>query len=128
MAAALATMAATALAAFVIGLKRGPSTALWLALGAPVIILPWLAFLWLRFDSTNGVVICFWLLAAVWATDIGAYAVGRLVGGPKLWPQVSPNKTWSGLAGGATAAVAIGLVTSWLLDGTYAAGLAITGF
>jgi phosphatidate cytidylyltransferase len=124
----IAAVAATALAAFLVGLRRGRPTALWLALGAPVIILPWLAFLWLRFHTADGAVICFWLLAAVWATDIGAYAVGRLVGGPKLWPRVSPNKTWSGLAGGATAAAAVGLVTSWLLDGTYAAALAITGF
>jgi phosphatidate cytidylyltransferase len=124
---ALVAVALTALATFVAAMGRGRPTALWLALGAPVIILPWLAFLWLRFDTGNGAVICFWLLAAVWATDIGAYAVGRLVGGPKLWPQVSPNKTWSGLAGGATAAALVGLVTSWLLDGTYAAGLAITG-
>jgi phosphatidate cytidylyltransferase len=37
------------------------------------------------------------------ATDVGAYFVGRTVGGPKLWPRISPNKTWSGLAGGMVA-------------------------
>lgn len=42
----------------------------------------------------------FALLLAIWATDIAAYAAGRLIGGPKLAPTVSPNKTWSGLAGG----------------------------
>ena len=47
------------------------------------------------------------------ATDVGAYFVGRNVGGPKLWPKVSPNKTWSGLAGGMTAsAVALLLLSS----------------
>ncbi len=47
----------------------------------------------------------FWVLAVVWATDIGAYAFGRLIGGPKLAPSVSPNKTWSGAAGGLLCAV-----------------------
>jgi phosphatidate cytidylyltransferase len=40
------------------------------------------------------------------ATDVGAYFVGRTVGGPKLWPRVSPNKTWSGLIGGMVASAA----------------------
>jgi phosphatidate cytidylyltransferase len=49
----------------------------------------------------------------VMATDIGAYFVGRNVGGPKLWPKVSPNKTWSGLVGGMTAsAIALLLLSS----------------
>ncbi|MEQ9445525.1 MAG: phosphatidate cytidylyltransferase [Rhodospirillaceae bacterium] len=53
----------------------------------------------------------FWVLAVVWATDIGAYFVGRLVGGPKLASSISPYKTWSGAIGGAVSAVvaAIGL-------------------
>lgn len=50
----------------------------------------------------------FWLLAVVWATDIGAYAAGRLIGGPKLAPSISPNKTWSGAIGGLIAATLIG--------------------
>lgn len=46
------------------------------------------------------------------ATDVGAYFVGRNVGGPKLWPKVSPNKTWSGLAGGmTTSAIALLLLS-----------------
>ena len=47
----------------------------------------------------------FWVLAVVWATDIGAYAFGRIIGGPKLAPAVSPNKTWSGAIGGLLSAV-----------------------
>lgn len=47
----------------------------------------------------------FWLLAVVWATDIGAYAFGRMIGGPKLAPSVSPNKTWSGAVGGLASGV-----------------------
>lgn len=47
----------------------------------------------------------FWLLAVVWGTDIGAYALGRIIGGPKLAPSISPNKTWSGAFGGVISAV-----------------------
>ncbi len=49
--------------------------------------------------------ITFMLLAVVWCSDIGAYAVGRLVGGPRLAPGISPGKTWSGAAGGLAAAM-----------------------
>ena len=44
-----------------------------------------------------GVVGVLWLFAVVWTTDIAAYFAGRAVGGPKLWPRVSPKKTWSGV-------------------------------
>jgi phosphatidate cytidylyltransferase len=46
----------------------------------------------------------------VWTTDTAAYFVGRTVGGPKLWPRVSPKKTWSGAIGGTLAATALGAV------------------
>lgn len=55
------------------------------------------------------------ILALTWATDIAAYFAGRAIGGPKLWPAVSPKKTWSGaiggLIGGAVAACAVVLVS-----------------
>lgn len=125
--AAFAIAGATMLAAFVAGLGRGRTTAFWLAAGAPVAILPCLAFLWLRFGLEEGRTLGFWLLAAVWATDIGAYAVGRTVGGPKLWRRVSPNKTWSGLLGGVIAAALVGIATSWLMAGDRALALALAG-
>lgn len=125
---ALWAVPATAVAAFLFGLGRGRTTAMWLAVGAPVVLLPCLAFLWLRLGTEEGRHICLWLLAAVWATDIGAYATGRTVGGPKLWPQVSPNKTWSGLAGGVISAGIVGIVTSWLVDGDRGVTLTLSGF
>lgn len=48
------------------------------------------------------------LFAATWAADIGAFAVGSVLKGPKLWPRFSPNKTWSGFVGGLAAATAAG--------------------
>jgi phosphatidate cytidylyltransferase len=50
-----------------------------------------------------------WMFAVVWATDIAAYFTGRRLGGPKLWPRVSPKKTWSGFAGGLLAATLAGV-------------------
>ena len=48
----------------------------------------------------------------VWTTDVGAYFVGRAVGGPKLMPQVSPNKTWAGALGGMGAAVIVAVAVA----------------
>jgi phosphatidate cytidylyltransferase len=51
----------------------------------------------------------------VWATDIGAYAAGRSLGGPRLAPRWSPRKTWAGLAGGVLGAALVGWATAaWL--------------
>lgn len=48
------------------------------------------------------------LFACTWSADIGAFAVGSALKGPKLWPRFSPNKTWSGFVGGLAAATAVG--------------------
>lgn len=81
----------------------------WLALGVPYIVLPAVALLWLRTDKLIGRETVFFILFVVWATDIGAYAFGRLIGGPKLAPRLSPKKTWAGLLGG----MACAALTGW---------------
>ncbi len=60
----------------------------------------------LRSDPEQGFVALLFLYAVVWSTDIAAYFVGRIVGGRKLMPAVSPKKTWSGAIGGTVAAIA----------------------
>ena len=54
----------------------------------------------LRADSPFGLEAVLFLFAVVWMTDIGGYVFGRSIGGPKLWPAVSPGKTWAGAIGG----------------------------
>jgi phosphatidate cytidylyltransferase len=73
-------------------------------------ILPGMAALiWLRSDALAGRSNMLFVVAIVWASDIGAYLLGRLLGGPKMAPAVSPGKTWSGSVGGVVCAGLIGL-------------------
>jgi len=64
---------------------------------------------WLRTGGWGNVL---FVLLVVWATDIGAYLIGRFGGGPRLAPRISPGKTWSGAAGGLASALAVGLGTA----------------
>lgn len=60
-----------------------------------------------RRDPASGFTALMLVLLVVWATDIGGYFAGRSIGGPKLWPQVSPKKTWAGAIGGFAASLAV---------------------
>ncbi len=60
-----------------------------------------------------GRIFIFFLFFTVWGTDIGAYFAGRRLGGPKLWPRVSPKKTWSGAIGGLIIGAIIGCALVW---------------
>jgi len=73
------------------------------ALGVGYIGTAAISILFLRAQPL-GFALALWALAIVWATDIGAYFAGRAIGGPKLAPKISPNKTWAGLIGGMVAA------------------------
>ncbi|MGH7046962.1 MAG: phosphatidate cytidylyltransferase [Stellaceae bacterium] len=87
----------------------------WAALGALWVALPCIALLWLTRQGTGSRATLLWMLAVVWATDTGAYAVGRTIGGPRLAPRLSPRKTWSGFAGGIGCAALIGAATAFAL-------------
>jgi len=87
----------------------------WQSLGVLYVGFPCIAIIWIRAQHDQGLATLFWLLALVMAVDTGAFAAGRLIGGPKLAPRISPRKTWAGLAGGVVAAMLIGWTTSlWL--------------
>ena len=79
------------------------------ALGPLYVGLPALAMLTLRSGEDCGASMILFIFMVVWATDTFAFFCGRWLGGPKLWPRVSPNKTWSGSAGGLVAGMLVGL-------------------
>jgi phosphatidate cytidylyltransferase len=60
-----------------------------------------------RVDPAKGFAALMFVLLIVWVTDSGGYFAGRGIGGPKLWPRVSPKKTWAGAAGGFAASLAV---------------------
>ncbi|MBL8834095.1 MAG: phosphatidate cytidylyltransferase, partial [Rhodospirillales bacterium] len=92
-------------------------------IGVPVVCL-----VWLRGEDNAGLAAILWLLASVWATDIGAFFAGRTIGGPKLAPRLSPNKTWAGLFGAMISAGCVGWAASRLVpDGPSAAALIAAG-
>jgi phosphatidate cytidylyltransferase len=69
-----------------------------------------LAFAFLRDDDGAGLVAILFLFSIVWATDVMAYFCGRLFGGPRLAPSISPGKTWSGAIGGTVGGIAAALL------------------
>ena len=87
----------------------------WIALGGLWVALPCVLLLWLAGAESAGRTVLLWIFAVVWATDIGAYVVGRRLGGPRLAPRWSPGKTWAGLIGGVIAAAIVGWVTAYVL-------------
>jgi phosphatidate cytidylyltransferase len=89
-----------------------PSEALRLALGTIWIAFPCVLFLWIAQSGETGRIKLLWIFAVVWTTDIGAYAIGRLFGGPRLAPRWSPGKTWAGLIGGVGCAALAGWGTA----------------
>lgn len=84
-----------------------------MAWGVLYIALPAFALIvldWIWFE------LVFWAFVVTWSTDIFAYFAGRAIGGPKLAPRISPNKTWAGLAGGVIGAGVAGALVASMLD------------
>ena len=81
----------------------------WAVLGIGYALAASIASSMVRRDPDSGFAALMLVLLTVWATDIGGYFAGRLIGGPKLWPQVSPKKTWAGAIGGFVASLAVAL-------------------
>lgn len=91
-----------------------PRQSAWALTGVLVAASAALPVIVLRGTAPLGLVAVLFLCAVVWATDILAYFTGRALGGPKLWVRVSPNKTWSGAAGGTLGGVLAGVIVAAL--------------
>jgi phosphatidate cytidylyltransferase len=100
--------------------SRDSGEAVLVGCGMLWIAVPSMALIWLALDPDPrvGRNTVLWILAVVWATDIGAYAAGRTFGGPRLAPRLSPNKTWSGLIGGVVCAAAVGGIVALFVNST----------
>jgi phosphatidate cytidylyltransferase len=92
---------------------------LWGLAGGAYIGAAGIGFLYLRASEPLGFSTALWVFLVVAAADVGGYFAGRLAGGAKLWPRISPKKTWSGVGGGIGLAVAMGGVFSWATTGTH---------
>ena len=108
----LAALAVAVALGFIVQASAGGSTGSWLlGLGIPYVTAGVAGLAWLR--ENPGLPLVIFCLFAVWATDIGAYAAGRAIGGPKLAPRISPKKTWAGLIGGMVAAAVFGVAVAF---------------
>jgi phosphatidate cytidylyltransferase len=114
-AAALFTAALTA------ALPRGERSAgptLWATTGVIYSGVIAISAILLRRDPQMGLAALLFLFATVWSTDVFAYLIGRKVGGPLLWPRVSPKKTWAGAFGGLAGGIAAGGAVAYASAGT----------
>lgn len=97
----------------------------WALAGLAYAALPALALVWLRSDAAFGALAVIYLFAVAWTTDTASYGAGRLIGGPKLAPRISPQKTWSGFIAGISTAALVGIAFATALKSSSAVKLAL---
>ena len=104
-------------AAAIFALRQGMPRPRLFFFGLPVLVIGCVAVAWLRGDDVAGLWLVAWTVVVVILMDTGGYVFGRLIGGPRLMPRVSPNKTWAGLLGGVGAAALFGGVLGGAVEG-----------
>ncbi|MEQ1520160.1 MAG: phosphatidate cytidylyltransferase [Aestuariivirga sp.] len=92
--------------------RSGSST--WSCLGIFYVGFPALALILLRGDSHYGFAAVLWVFLVVWSADSLAYFAGRIIGGPKLAPLISPKKTWAGLGGAVAGSALVSFIFAWV--------------
>ncbi len=123
---AVAVMMVGTLAAFWLHKTRlRHSDPWWSAAGVYYAGFPVMALISIRQDPDFGLAAVIYLFLIVWSADTGAFFAGRFIGGPKLAPAISPNKTWAGLAGGAGLALMAGIAFGGWFPGASPLGLGV---
>ena len=107
-------------------LSLGPNS-LFSALGVFYAGLPAVALIWLRSDAALGLLAVTFLIVIVVVSDTAGFLSGRLMGGPKLWPRISPNKTWAGFVGALVASSIVGALFWFAVPGGSAVRLTAAG-
>ena len=116
-------LAAAAAAIWLSG--RGRSDRAWALAGLIYAALPAAALVFLRSDQALGAAAVIYLFAVAWTTDTASYAAGRLIGGPKIAPHISPRKTWTGFAAGLLLPALVGFPFAIVLKSGSALPLAL---
>ena len=94
----------------------------WSYFGIFYVGFPALALVLLRGDPDYGFAAILWIFLIVWSADTLAYFAGRIIGGPKLAPLISPKKTWAGLGGAVAGSALVSIIFAWItpLNGIWA--------
>lgn len=87
---------------------------MWAVLGFLYAFIPSASFLIINANAGGYVIL--WMMIVIWSMDTGAYFAGKNIGGPKMSPKISPNKTWSGLIGGTITAMLISTIYVILIE------------
>lgn len=114
----LALFLATAAGAAILFAAPSKAEGGWSLGGLVCSALPAFALVWLRSDAALGAAAIVFLFAVAWTTDSASYAAGRLIGGPKLAPRISPQKTWNGFIVGALTPALVGVAFALVLGST----------
>ena len=88
---------------------------IFMCFGVLYVLVPCLILVWLRNNGPHGLYFIVWFFVVIWSTDIGAYLLGKSIGGAKLAPKISPNKTWAGFFGGISSAVIVSFLLYYFL-------------
>ena len=121
------TVLVLAVGAIVVAALTRVRRPLFSSLGVLYVCLPAIGLVWLRQDDAGGWLAVLFIYVVVWTTDTFAYTCGKLIGGPKLWPAVSPMKTWAGTIGGVCFAAVSGLVFAYIMSHPAPLSLALIG-
>jgi phosphatidate cytidylyltransferase len=112
----LSLLALLMLAAFSLFLQRKAGLSFWKSIGVFYIGLTVLALSLLRDDPEFGLKAVIWCMVIVWSADVMAYFFGRIIGGPKMAPRISPKKTWAGMLGAIVGALLASVVLSQIFS------------